>query len=245
MEKVIAALWAPEHQDRDVYAARLLDGLAAALVAAGASSIRLNLRDSAVHAGTDLIQQWQSPQQDAVVQFWLPSANARFRGAVDAALTAFSARFAAWLVSESTIIPNTACVPPRNPPAGTPGQVPRRTDGWSQASFISFRTDKSRDDVIAHWHGHHTDVAIRTQADFEYVQNLIVRPLTPDAPGYDAFVEECFPLAALDQPHAFFDAQGDDEKLARNGAAMMDSCHAFIDFSRIDIIPTSQFDFTT
>lgn len=244
MEKVIAALWARPGEEREQFAARLLADLPGALAAAGASGIRLNLRDKAVEAGAGLVQQWQAPQQDAVVQFWLPSANARFRGPVEQALAASSARFAAWLVCESTIIANTAFAAVPNPVNGQPGTAPRRTDGWSQASFISFRADRPRGEVIAHWHGHHTDVAIRTQANFEYVQNLVVLALTPDAPSYDAFVEECFPLEALDQPHAFYDAQGDDEKLARNGALMMESCHAFIDFSRIDIIPTSQFDFS-
>jgi hypothetical protein len=243
MEKVIAALWAPAGEGRAEFAARLLNGLPAALAAAGAGAIRLNLRDAAVEPGAGLIQQWQAPQQDAVVQFWLPSANACFREGVDAALADFSARFAAWLVSESTIIANTTHAAPPNPLQPAPGTAPRRTGGWSQASFISFHADRPREALLHHWHGHHTDVAIRTQDNFEYVQNLIVRALTPDAPTYDAFVEECFPLAALDQPHAFFDAVGDDEKFERNLADMMESCQAFIDFTRIDIIPTSQFDF--
>jgi len=225
VEKIIAALWGVENE-------RLRGSLADALRSAGASHIRLNLRDGTVAPGAALIQRWQEPQQDAVVQFWVPSGNARFRGAVDAALAAHCERFAAWLVAESTIIPNTA-----HPPA--PG---KRTWGWSQASFISFRPDLTRQSAIEVWHSHHTPVAIETQANFEYVQNLIVAPLTPDAPAYDAFVEECFPLAALTDPAAFFDAVGDASKLKANLETMMDSCGRFIDFTRIDIIPTSQFD---
>ncbi|OZA55499.1 MAG: hypothetical protein B7X78_10680, partial [Sphingomonadales bacterium 39-62-4] len=121
--------------------------------------------------------------------------------------------------------------------------TPERTWGWSQASFISFRPDMTREAAIAHWHTHHTRVAIETQSNFEYVQNLIVRPLTENAPAYDAIVEECFPLEALDQPEAFYDAMGNAAKFDANLAAMMDSCAGFIDFTRIDVIPTSQFDF--
>lgn len=230
MEKVMAALWA--EGDRAAFNAALRTTLPAALKAAGASKIRLNLRDAAVEPAASLIQRWQAPQQDAVVQFWLPSANARFRAAIDAALAAHSARHALWLVAESTIIANTA-----HPPA--PGE---RTYGWSQASFISFRPDLPHAEALAFWRGHHTRIAIETQANFEYVQNLIVEPLTPDAPPYNAFVEECFPPAAMDQPAAFFDAVGDEEKFRDNLAAMMDSCGRFIDFTRIDIVPTSQFE---
>lgn len=233
MEKIICALWAPEGEDRADYGARLVAQLPAALKAAGASGIRLNIRDAAVEPAAPLNQQWQDHQQDAVAQFWLPSANAIFRGPVDAALAAHSGRFELWLTAESVIIPNAD-----HPPA--PGS---RTWGWSQASFISFRADMTRGAAINHWHSHHTRVAIDTQANFEYIQNLIVRPLTDDAPTYDAFVEECFALEAMTDQSAFFDAVGDAEKLSTNLKAMVDSCAGFINFTRIDIIPTSQFDF--
>ena len=176
---------------------------------------------------------WQEPQQEAVVQYWLPSANAIFRADADRAIAAHCGRFAAWLVAESTIIANH-----EHPPVS--GQ---RTWGWSQASFINFRNDLDRMEAMNVWHSHHTRVAIDTQSNFEYVQNLVVRPLTDGAPEYDAFVEECFPVGALNDPHAFFDAVGDPAKFEANLNRMMDSCGRFIQFGRIDIIPTSQYDF--
>ena len=135
-------------------------------------------------------------------------------------------------------------------PSSRPGwnawvcSAPAGTRGWggAQARFITFRPDLARLDAIKGWHSHHTRVAIDTQANFEYVQNLIVRPLTADAPAYDAFVEECFPAEAMDDPAAFFDAGGNPAKFQANLATMMDSCGRFIDFTRIDIIPTSQYD---
>ena len=233
MEKLIYALWAPQGVSRADYAEQLKATLPAALKEAGASAIRLNVRDATVEPAAPLLQTWQQPQQDAVVQFWLPTSNAHFRGPIDSIVAEHSGRFAAWLVAESTIIPNRDHVP----------QAGARTWGWSQASFISFRPDMSWDDAVAHWHSHHTRVAIDTQANFEYVQNIIVRALTPNAPDYDAFVEECFSPEAMTVSAAFFDAVGDDEKFARNTKDMAESCAGFIDFSRIDIIPTSQFDF--
>lgn len=233
MEKLICTLWAPEGTSRADYGAGLVETLPAALKSAGASAIRLNIRDATVEPAASLNQMWQTPQQDAVVQFWLPSANAIFRGAVDDILAAHCSHFAAWMVAESTIIPNRAH-PPR---AGS------RTWGWSQASFISFLAVQSWADSVDHWHRHHTRVAIDTQSNFEYVQNLIVRALTPDAPAYGAFVEECFPLEAMTDTRVFFDAVNDADKFAANAKAMNDSCAGFIDFGRIDIIPTSQFDF--
>lgn len=232
MEKIVCALWGPPGEEREAYGMRLCGALPVALGSAGAAHVRLNIRDAAVAPAAGLVQQWQRPQQDAVVQFWLPSANGMFREAVDAALKLHSARFAAWLVCESTIIAN------RDHPI-RPGE---RTRGWSQASFISFRSDMTRDDAIAHWHSYHTRVAIETQSNFEYIQNLVVRPLTPDAPAYDAFVEECFPVEAMSDPAIFFAAAEAPGLYAENSRRMVESCNAFIDFARIDIIPTSQFD---
>lgn len=233
MEKVVCALWRNPDEAREAFNARLLAGLPEALRGAGARQIRLNLRDAAVDPAEGLVQQWQSPQQDAVVQYWLPSANALFRGPAEAALAAHCQRFAAWLVAESTILAN-----PDHPPQ--PGE---RTRGWAQASFLAFRPDVSRGAAMAHWHGHHTRIAVATQANFEYVQNPLICALTADAPGYDAFVEECFPPGAMTDPAAFFAADGDAARLRANREAMMASCAQFIDFSRIDILPTSQFDF--
>ncbi|CAI8692797.1 hypothetical protein EMIT0111MI5_10172 [Burkholderia sp. IT-111MI5] len=55
------------------------------------------------------------------------------------------------------------------------------------------------------------------------MQNVVVRALTHAAPGCNAIVEECFPAAAMTDPHAFFDAVGEGEKFQRNVAEMMDS----------------------
>lgn len=233
MEKVVCALWRSPAEDRAEFNARLLAQLPQRLLHAGASRLRINLRDAAVEPAKALVQQWQDPQQDAVVQFWLPSANALFRGPVDRELGEVCHRFAAWLVCESTVIANTAHLPV----AG------KRTWGWSQASFITFRSDISRSAALDHWHSHHTCVAIDTQSNFEYVQNPVLRALTPDAPAYDAFVEECFPPEAMTDPAAFFAAGSDRALLKANVAAMMESCGAFLDFARNDILPTSQFDF--
>lgn len=233
MEKVVIALWRDPEADRDAFNAGLLVSLRPALEACGVSGLRINLRDAAVDPAAGLLTQWQNPQQDAVVQFWLPSANAMFRGAVDRALAAHCRRFAAWLVTESTVIANTD----HRPLAG------ERTWGWSQASFITFREDIGRMAALRHWHGTHTRVAIDTQANFEYVQNAVICPLTDGAPAYDAFVEECFPPEAMTDRATFFAAAGDPERFAAHAGAMMDSCRAFLDFTRNDIIPTSQFDF--
>lgn len=232
MEKIIAALWKPEAQPAADFNAGLLNAMAPALQAAGARHLRLNLQDETVAPGAALRQVNTQPQMHAIAQFWLPSANQRFRQDIDAALAAHSARVASWIAVESTIIPNRD-----HPPA-----MGERTWGFSQSTFLGRPPRLSHEEWRRVWQTTHTQVAIETQANFEYVQHVLVQPLTDDGPDFAGFVEECFPLAALTDPHAFFDAVGDQAKFDRNLASMMESCGRFIDFDRIDVLITSQFD---
>jgi hypothetical protein len=233
MEKLVCLLWAEAGAEREGFNAGLLERLPAALADAGASLIRLNLEDAEVAAGAPLRQSRGRRQHDAVVQFWLPSANPLLRGAIDRVLDAECDCWHGWVVAESTIIANTA----------HPARQGERTPGWAQMAFLTLpdRLDHARWREI--WQDHHTLVAIETQANFEYVQNLVVFALTPDAPPYVAIVEECFPAAALTDPFAFFDAVGDPARLRANLDRMMASCERFIDSGTIDVIPTGQYSF--
>jgi hypothetical protein len=203
------------------------------LAAAGASSIRINVEDSLTDTGGALRQTRGAPQHQATVQFWMPSANTIFRRDVDAALSAAGERFAAWLVLESTILPNKD----HRPKKAT------RNWGWAQMAFLTRPERLTFDEWLTIWQDHHTRVAIETQSNFEYIQNIVIRALTPDAPPYAAIVEECFPESALSDPFVFFDAVGDPDKFNANLATMMDSCDRFIDRGTIDVIPTSQYNF--
>lgn len=233
MEKLICLLWAEAGADREQFNAGLIERLVPALADAGASRIRLNLEDAQVADGAPLRQSRGHRQHDAVVQFWLPSANALFRGATNRVLAAESAFWHGWVVTESTIIANAAHPPVRG----------ERTQGWAQTAFLTLPERLTHAQWLELWQDHHTRVAIETQANFEYVQNLVVRPLAPDAPPYVAIVEECFPEAALTDPLAFFDAVGDPARFRAHLDRMMASCDRFIERGTIDVIPTSQFCF--
>ena len=56
MEKLICALWAPDGVSRADYAEQLKGALPAALKEAGASGIRLNVRDATVEPAAPLLQ---------------------------------------------------------------------------------------------------------------------------------------------------------------------------------------------
>ena len=231
MEKIIYALWKDPAEDDERFNAHLLGDIAARLGEL-AHAVRVNVQDDSVAAGSSPRMTSTRPQMDAVIQLWLPSANDPERAAADAIIADAAPRHAAWLVSESTIIANT-----QHPPM--PGM---RTEGFSQIVFLGLPPRLSHDGWRDAWQRQHSAVAVDTQSNFEYVQNLIIRPLSYGAPAYAAMVEECFPAAALTDEAVYFDAAGDPARLAENQRLMMESCARFIDFDRIDCIPTSQFD---
>ena len=228
MEKIIYAL-----ERTSPYSAH---ELARIVRQAGGRDVRINLRDEAVAAGAPLIQSRGSSLPDCVVQCWLPSSNMMYRSALDAALAEVSSTLCAWLVCESTILENPA-----------PLQPTQRSEGFAQLAFLTLPATLGWAEWRSIWRDSHTQIAIDTQSNFEYRQNLIVENLIDNGGtrGSDcvAIVEECFPMAALTDPLTFFDAPGDPAAFRRNLDAMMASCARFIAPGSIDVFPTSQFDF--
>lgn len=231
MEKIIYALWKDAREAREQFNDRLLNRFAPRL-SDHAHALRINIQDAAVATGNSPRMASIQPQMEAVVQLWLDSANDAARADVDAIVTEAAPRHAAWLASESTVLPNRL-----HPPK--PGA---RTEGFSQIVFLGLPPRLGWTAWRDIWERQQTPVAVETQANFEYVQNLIVRPLSYGAPAFAAMIEECFPITALHDEAAYFDAVGDTARLAENQQRMMESCARFIDFDRIDCIPTSQYD---
>jgi len=235
MEKIIYALWRRDAEEREALNRRLKEDVAPKLLAlAAVRSLRLNLQDADVARADGLRQTGTDPQMDAAVQLWVDVAHHAYRRDIDTIIAAACGRTAAWLVLESTIIANSLH-PPR------PGA---RTEGWSQICFLKRPQRLSPDQWRRNWQELHTPVAVETQSNFEYVQNLIVRELIQGPQPYAAIVEECFPTAAMDDPHVFFDAVGDEEQFAENTRRMAESCARFIEMpGGVDVLPTSQYDY--
>jgi hypothetical protein len=231
LEKIIYVLWPSAGTDLDVHAAGLRSQLASQLAQAGVRSLKINVSDSAVAPAAKLRQTCTQPQIECLVQVWVDSAIRRFREPVDVAIAAQAPRYAAWLVTESQPLRNV-----KHPP-----QPGARTHGFAQIACLQRPPRLDYAAWLDVWHNYHTGVAIEAQSNFEYIQNVVVRPLTENAPAFDAIVEECFPPEAMSDPLAFFDAVGDQAKFQRNLDRMMDSVNRFIDMGRIDVAPTSQY----
>jgi len=228
MEKLIYTLWRKPEADIASWSSALRGPVADALRAGGALSAQFSLVDAGVAAGEGLrLKSRDVP--DGFAMFWMQSANSR--ATCEAALRSANAGIAGYLVTESKI----KDAPPAA--AGPDG----RSWGFSLIGMLQRPPRLTREDWLRIWLGSHTAVAVETQPTFRYVQNVVTRLLTDEAPALDAIVEEGFPATALTDPAAFYDAVGDEEKYRANHARMMESCHRFIDFDRIDSLPTSEY----
>ena len=123
------------------------------------------------------------------------------------------------------------------PPRTEPGE---RTDALSNVALLRRPAELDEGTWLHRWHLEHTPVAIETQSTFGYVQNAVVRALTPDAPVVDAIVEELFPMAAVGDLAAFFGA-ADDADLQSRMERMMASIARFGADRDVDTIPTSRY----
>lgn len=117
-------------------------------------------------------------------------------------------------------------------------QIGQRTPGTVQLCTFKQKQDISREEFIAIWRDSHTQVAIDTQSTFGYFQNLA---LEGQNIGFDALVEEHFPIEAAASPEAFFDAVDDPAKLRQNIDCMMESCARFIQQDTINVIHLSEY----
>ena len=231
VEKIVYLLWRDPAVPATDWSHDLRHGATAAVLAAGAHGLQVNVADDAVATATLRFTEID-PQMEAVVGVWVDSARTAARAPVDAALAAAlgTARVEAYLVTESEPLRNAAHPVP-------PGE---RTPGFANLAFLRRPPEMTSAAWIAAWHDDHTPVAIETQSTFGYVQNVVARGLTPDAPAIDGIVEELFPPEALTDMHAFF-AADDDAELARRMGLMAESTARFGADRALDLVPTSRY----
>jgi hypothetical protein len=220
MEKVVHVLLGRPADGPRRLRERLLDECAPRLRAAGAERVQINVADPALGHPFGVSPDSAVPELTAMVSAWVDSAEQR-----PLAPALFEpggeGRWWGYLVCEAEPLPNSTA-----PPASD-GRVP----GFAQVVLLSLPSGLSWTEWRSRWQGQHTAVALGTQSTFRYVQNVVVRPLSVDAPPYVAVVEECFPEEAAGDLHVFFDAVGDDQRLERHMAAMSESCDRFMDGS--------------
>lgn len=228
MEKLVYLLWRDAAHPPAAWFDALRTQRAPALQAAGARQLRLNLADGDVAPAAAMRLAPEPPLPDALVSFWLDSASQR--DAVEQCLQQDTARLAGYVVAESEPLRNTQY----------PAAPGTRTTGMNHVVFLRIPAHLTREQWLERWLVHHTPVAIETQENFGYRQNLVVRPLTAGAPAIDAIVEENFLPAAMVDQDAFY-RRNSPAQLKENQKRMFASCSTFIDFAQLARLPTSEY----
>ena len=229
MEKVVYVLWKGPEQDVAEFRDELLGVRAQELAGLGARRLALSIADEHVaYAQGSVISQMKTPIT-ATLSFWLDTHLDR--GPLEAVLQGIAERVAGYLVLESVPIVNTT----QRAKSG------ERTPGINTIGFLEKPDSLSYDEWLELWQGQHTRVAIETQSTFLYIQNAVIRALTPDAPPWVAIVEEGFPAAALTDQKVFYAAGDSDAKLNENRGRMIESCSRFIEFDHLESHMFSQY----
>jgi len=229
MEKTFALLWKPDSIAANAWRDVLLTDAVPACRAdsdAAPSNITVFVVDSAVDCGKSL---HMGPERPAgAISWWTDRSD--LSAGVLATLGEHASRVEAYLVVESVPLPHDD-----TPRPGT------RSDGFVNMACIAPKPGLSGDEFRDLWFDEHCHVALDTQSTTVYVRNEIVRALTPGAPDWAGIVEETFPLGALDDSAVFFDAVDDADRLARHQHLMFQSVDAFLDLSRIEAHPMSEY----
>jgi hypothetical protein len=217
VEKVMYVLIGEPDTGSRLLSQALCTASADALRRRGARQIQVNVADPALGHPFGVAPEAGSTQLAAVVAMWVDTAEG-FDALSELPDCGRRAAWSGYLVTESEPLPNIV-------PTDRGGRVP----GFAQMVLVGRKEGLTWGEWRRIWQGNHTPVALATQASFRYVQNVIFRALTAGAPTYAAISEECFPLEAASDLHVFFDAEGDESRLARHMAAVSDSCDRFMD----------------
>lgn len=196
-------------------------GLHERLAAAGVRRLQVNVDDEHVAAALRI------PTGDpvrAIVSIWDAEA-----GPVAEVLATAAATVHGWRVDERRRL---------DPPETWDGS---RADALSNVAILRRPDELAHEEWLRRWMVEHTPIAIRTQATFGYVQNVVVKPVTPEAPRVDAFVEELFPSAGMTDMHAFYGSGGDDAELSRRLTGLMASVARIGADRDLDLVPTSRY----
>lgn len=230
MEKLAYLLWKrADDPHNDALRDRLIGDLPRALAGQGAARIKVAVSDGDVAAGAALHLGLQKP--DALLTFWLECIQDR--GPAEALVAGVSGRHAGYLVVESQPLRLET----------DPSERGKRTRGFSLVGCIEPKAGVSHAAFIERWETVHRDVAIATQSTFSYIRNEVVRPVTRGAPPWAGIIEEGFPIEALSNPQAFYDAVGNEKKYRENLRLMIESCDAFLSMKDVDSHPMSEYRF--
>ena len=229
MEKLAYIVWKPTDASAEDFGRAMRTDVAAGLLEAGAQRLSVNVADErVVEAQAARITNFDPPIA-GLVTFWLDVSTDR--DVHERLLADATERLAGYLVLGAEPIINRTHT----------ADLGQRTPGINMVACIERPEHLTHEAWIHHWFGHHRKVACETQSSYAYVRNEVVRALTEDAPPWAGIVEEGFSAEAVTDPMLWYKADGSQEKLEENMGRMIESVTAFLDISRVESNPMSEY----
>jgi hypothetical protein len=229
MEKICYLVWKSEGVSDADFRDQLVGETAKQILSSGAHKLSILCADETTAA----LEKARITQMDrplcGMISAWVDLADDR--APIEAAIDRVTERKAGYLVVESVPLLNTTHTAPEG----------ARTPGTTLLTCLIPKAGMSREDFLAHWRVVQRQVALETQSTYLYIRNLVVEPLTEDAPPWIGIVEEGFPTPAVTDPMLWYKAGGSKEVFEKNLAKMMDSVNNFLDLTQIESHPTSEY----
>jgi hypothetical protein len=236
MEKLIYLIWGERGPDPDAVHRKLLEDVAPRLLEQGVRGLTVYVDDSDSAVPTPM--PWPADEAPllAEVALWVDCYDRR--GPLEEILSEVGDRRAGYLVSESlyTDYGENRWGAPRDWPDG------KRSPGVFMLTLLEQPDSMSYEDWIAHWHGVQSPQSEEMQPRMRYVRNVVVFPVTPDAPPYRGIVEEGWPSAEhIMNPDLFYCAGGSKETLRGNVSRMLENVQGFLEMDRIRSATMSEY----
>lgn len=199
MQKLVYILWPSPGQSIQPVPAQLLQECAPALLSLGVSKLTMNIDDEYSTVKSPAPKMHCGPGICAQVSVWLEDINRHVE--VEKILALTQMHLAGYLVEESVYkdYGDNRHSGPRNWPDG------QRSPGVMAITLLTKPKRYSREEWIRRWHGVMSPESEKIQPRQRYVRNVIIKPVTENAPAYDGIVEEAWPSPEhITNPYLFY-----------------------------------------
>lgn len=235
LHKIIYLLWPIRGQDKAKTREILLREMASRLIGSGAERLTMDIADPEAEMRSPAPKLYSGDPICALVNIWVEDLGKRRN--IEDTLRYAGFTIAGYLVEESiyTEYGGNRHSKPRDWADG------KRSPGVTMVTLMERPKRLSREEWIKRWHGVMSPVSEEIQPRTRYVRNLVIEPITPDAPPFEGIVEEAWPSKKhVSSPFLFYGA-ANIVQLAKNMCAILKAVKSFLDLRRIRTTVMSEY----
>ena len=232
MKKTVILAWDPRRRSGAELRVTFLDRCAPALLAAGVSQLWMSVADDRVTVASPNPFPLFERRICAVVNAFSDTERD-----LTEPLRAQGFEVASYDVEQSlyTDYGDNDLVGPRDWPDGS------RSPGVTAVSLLERPASLNHDEWIRRWHGRMSEVSGAIQPRTRYVRNVVLAPLSPDAPPYEGIVEECWPSEGHVSSLYLFYGANNAWELVRNMGRIVAAVMNFTRLWRVQTVMMSEY----